>query len=381
MRRLISTVTLALAAGVALVGCGTVHAGQSSQTGRAGLGAAQAMTGAPPLDAALVTDRFGWVLTPDRLLVTEDGGVSFREVRLPLAPGSSRAVQFRDRNHGTAVSGELGAITVARTSDGGRTWTTKRIRETATASPVEFGRMQVAFGDSSDGMIMARWVTSSAFSEGTVFTTTNAGRSWQARRAPAGGQVAVEPGGRSWLAGGVVGDRLYRSDDLGGHWSRARLDLADAVDSATVSVPVGGALPVTVVNGGKTQVALLRSADGGRSWQETGRTAVRGLTSAGVAVPVAATTTGALVIDTAGGHAYRATGPAVADGGADLRPSGLPEGVYQARFATGLAGWALSTRGQCTNGKQNCALVHTLLGTTDGGVSWRPLLRWDEPLN
>jgi hypothetical protein len=376
MRRLVSTVALSLAAGVALVGCGTVQAGQ---TGQAGPGAARAMTGAPPLDAALVTDRFGWVLTADRLLVTEDGGASFADVHLPLVPGWSRAVQFRDRQHGVAVSGESGAITVARTFDGGRTWTTRRVRDTAVPSPVEFGRMQVAFGDSAHGMIMAEWVTSSAFSEGTVFTTANAGRSWQARRAPAGGQIAVEPSGRSWLAGGVVADRLYRSDDLGRHWSQARVDLAGPVDSATVSVPVGGALPVTVVKGGKTQVALLRSADGGRSWQETGRTAVRGITSAGVTVPVVATASGALVIDTAGGHAYRAPTPGLAGG--DLRPSGLPEGVYQARFASGLAGWALSTRGQCANGKQDCALVHTLDGTSDGGASWQRLLRWEEPLN
>ena len=376
MRRLISTIALSVAAGVALVGCGTVHAGQ---TGQAGSGAARVMTGTPPLDAALVTDRFGWVLTPDRLLVTDDGGASFRDVRLPLPPGASRAVQFRDRKHGVAVSGELGAITVARTSNGGRTWSTKRIRDTAVASPVEFGRMQVAIGDSAHTMIMAGWVTSSAFSEGTVFTTANAGRSWQAHRAPAGGQIAVEPNGRAWLAGGVVGDRLYRSDDLGRHWSRARVDLAGAVDSATVSVPVAGALPVTVIAGGRTQVALLRSADGGGSWRETGRTAVRGVTAAGVAVPVAATPTGALVIDTAGGHAYRAAAPGLA--GADLRPSGLLEGVYQARFASGPAGWALSTRGQCASGKQGCVLVHTLLGTTDGGAGWRPLLRWEESLN
>ena len=52
-------------------------------------------------------------------------------------------------------------------------------------------------------------------------------------------------------------------------------------------------------------------------------------------VPVAATASGALVIDTAGGHAYRASAPGSA--GTDLQPSGLPEGVYQARFASGLS--------------------------------------------
>lgn len=373
MRRLLSTVALALAAGLALVGCGTVQAGQAGAGDTAPL-----QVGAPPLDAALVTDTFGWVLTADRLLLTEDGGASFTDVDLPLAPGWARAVQFRDRLHGFAVSGELGAVTVARTGDGGRTWTTSRLPDTAVASPVDFGRMQVAFGDSTHGMIMAEWVTSSAFSEGTVFTTANAGRSWHARRAPAGGQIAVEPGGRSWLAGGVVGDRLYRSDDLGRTWSRARLDLAGAIDSATVSTPVGGLLPVTVVSGGETQVALLRSTDGGSSWQETGRTPVRGITSAGVQVPVAATGAGPLVIDTAGGHAYRAVGADAA--AADVQPSGLTEGVHQARFANGRAGWALSTRGYCADGKQDCALIHTLLGTADGGLSWRQLLRWEEPV-
>ncbi len=378
-RRFVSTVLVSAAAVAVLAACGTVQAGQNP-AGAAPKGPAR--IGQAPVDAALVTPTFGWVLTADELLLTRDGGAAFTPTAVPVPASWSRAAHFRDPNNGVVVVGGYGAISIATTSDGGQTWRTKRVADNTLPSPVDFGRVQVTFGDRLHGMVMAQWVTGSSFSEATMFVTANGGKTWTARRAPAAGEIVVEAGGRSWLAGGVLRDRLYRSDDQGRRWTKTTLRLAGPAGSMAVSPPRGGVVSVTVLHGGKTQVALLSSRDKGRSWQETGRTTVRGVIGRGVRVPVATTSTGAVVIDTAGGHTYRAgTSPAGIGAAADVAAAGLPEGVYQAGFADSRSGWALSTRGLCADGKQDCALIHTLLGSSDGGASWQTLSWWREALN
>jgi hypothetical protein len=326
------------------------------------------MTGAAPLDAALVTPDFGWVLTPDQLLVTHDGGTSFTPVSVPVPAGTVRAVQFRDDQNGVAAAASGTGVTVARTSDGGRTWRSQAIRDTA-ASPAGYSGVAVSFGDAANGAILARTATSPAFSVGTLFATTDGGVSWAARRAPEAGQVTVDPGGRTWLAG----DALDVTTDQGRSWTRARLQLAVTGGAVTVSTPVGGKLPVTVVAGGQTEVEVLTTADGGRTWGQASRVRVRARTGPGARVPVAGTASGLVVFDTVAGHAYRA------GSGVEIGPSGLPDGVDAVSFASGgQTGWALAVYGTCAHGKQACVLHHDLVGSTDGGLTWQTLAVWTQ---
>jgi photosystem II stability/assembly factor-like uncharacterized protein len=178
------------------------------------------------------------------------------------------------------------------------------------------------------------------------------------------------------------------SSDEGRHWARARLDLADTGQTETVAPPVGGTVPVTVVTkSDQTQVALLTTTDKGRTWRESNRVTVRGRTGPGVRVPVAVAGTGPLVVDTAGGHAYRVSthhaGATTTDAAAaDIRPTGLPEGVDTVTFAAdGRTGWALATYGRCQNGKSDCSLYRPLMATTDGGATWHQLRMWQQKLN
>ncbi|MBO2446145.1 hypothetical protein J4573_03520 [Actinomadura barringtoniae] len=378
MRKLIP---LSLAV-LALAGCGT---GQGMWAGAP----ASETGGTPPVDAALVTPSFGWVLTADRLLVTSDGGRTFTDTRAPLPTSTVRAAHFTDALHGFATASSGSTLTTARTSDGGRTWTR------GTMNGPEYASLSAAAGDARHGAVLAQ--TSRILPSATLLATSDGGASWSASAAPAG-ELSMESNGRIWVAGdggsggsggdgkdgGSGGSGLSSSTDQGRHWTTTTVKVDGSFDSKAVAPPTGGVLPVTLVTkSDQTQVALLTSTDKGRSWTETNRVSVHGRTGPGVRVPVAAAGGGPLVVDTAGGHAYRVPAHrAAAMATPDLRPSGLPEGAGSVTFAPdGRTGWALAAYGRCAKGKTGCSLYHPLSMTTDGGVTWRQVRLWQERLN
>jgi len=349
---------------LALAGCGT------GQGPRVGAPASEA-GGMPPVDAALVTPSFGWVLTADRLLVTSDGGRTFTDTKAPLPATTVRAAHFTDARHGFVTASAGYALTTARTSDGGRTWTT------GTVNGPEYGSLSAAASDAEHGAVLAQ--TSRMLPSATLLATSDGGASWSPSPAPAG-ELGMETGGRIWVAG----DGLSSSTDQGHHWTKTKVGIDGSFDTKAVAPPTGGVLPVTLVTRtDQTQVALLTSTDKGRSWTETNRVSVHGKTGPGVRVPVATAGGGPLVVDTAGGHAYRVPAHrASAMATPDLRPAGLPEGAGSVTFAPdGRTGWALAAYGRCAKGKTGCSLYHPLSMTTDGGVTWRQVRLWRERLN
>ncbi|GIJ46287.1 hypothetical protein Val02_31730 [Virgisporangium aliadipatigenens] len=348
MRRILAATVLCLA----LTACGG--------TEDAGL----RRTGAPPLDAARVTETFGWVLTADALLTTGDGGATFETTTVPLPETPVRAALFTDAEHGTVAAAEDTAIYVARTTDGGKSWQTRELRDEK-ASPAGYSSLRMASaGDRT--VILARVATSQAFRVGTLWTTAGPD-DWTALPAPESGRVSVEPDGRIWVAGTA----LHASTDGGRTWLGSDLKV-DNAKSVAVSPPVDGTLPVTVTDGTRSEVQLLTTADDGRTWDTPTRIPLNARTGPGVTVPVARTDTGPMVFDTAGGHAYR--------GAADVWPRGLPEGVRAATFAGGgRHGWALTARGSCKADKRDCVVTHDLVRTGDAGASWSPIAVWTQP--
>jgi photosystem II stability/assembly factor-like uncharacterized protein len=351
------------AAALGLAGCATAEPPGAT----AGAGA---MTGAAPLDAAIVTPAFGWVLTADQLLVSRDGGATLSPVDVPVPAGGPRAAFFADERTGVVAAATAETITVARTTNGGRSWQTAAVAAPS-VSAAGYADLAVSFGDASHGAILARAATSQAFSLGTVLATTDGGASWAVHAAPEAGRLHVDPGGRIWLASAV----LQSSTDLGQTWTRSELSLAPAAPGAATAVgpPVAGTVPVTVTTGERTEVQLLTSTDGGHTWGQAVRLPARGRTGPGVRLAVAATASGPVVFDTASGHAYRRDGT-------DLRPAGLSEGVHTVTFsADGRYGWALAGHGSCAAGKQGCTYRDDLLTTTDGGTTWTTAASWTHP--
>jgi len=327
------------------------------------------MTGAAPLDAALVTPTFGWVLTPDQLFTSHDGGHTFSAVDVPIPAGTARAAHFATPETGIVTASSGQSLTMARTTDGGRTWRTTAVSGAAPAR-AGYSSLNISFGDDAYGAVLARAATSQAFSLATIFITTDGGTSWSAHPAPEAGVVRVEPGGRIWLAGAT----LNSSTDHGRHWSPSALALAGPVTAATVSPPTATTLPVTVLVGDRTEVQLLTTTGGGHSWGDPTRLPVHGRTGPGVRLAVTDTPSGPVVYDTVAGHAYRQTGT-------DLRPSGLTDGVQSVTFTSdNRTGWALAGHGTCGANKRNCSYHHNLLVTTDGGATWRTAATWNHQI-
>lgn len=346
---------------LALSGCGTPQ--QPGDT--PAVPTVSDMTGAAPIDAALVTETFGWVLTPDRLFISHDGGVTLMPVDVPVPAGEGRAAHFIDASTGTVTATDGESIKVATTRNGGRTWRTTTIRGPA-ISPAGYSSLTISFGDQAHGAIAARAATSQAFSLATIFTTTDGGANWTPHSMPEAGVVRVEPGGRIWLAGTT----LNSTTDQAEHWTRSELALAGPVTAATVTPPLAGTVPVTVLTGERTEVQLLTTTDDGRTWGRPARLPIHGRAGPGARLAVAGTPAGPVVYDNTAGHAYRRDGT-------DLHPSGLADGVQAVTFAAdGQHGWALASSGTCAVAKQDCRYTHTLSTTTDGGATWRTAATW-----
>ena len=234
---------------------------------------------APVLDAARLTPRRGWVLTPRSLLLTSDGGRSFRPVAPPVPAGSQRAAFFLDPRHGWVASCQGGLITVARTADGGRTWRVARLPAGGPRmAPV--GSLRLSFGSQATGGLLVQRVSSSNFSLATLYVSTDGGASWHPRKAPGAGPFTVRADGTITLDGGPGPGTPYRSSDLGTHWARAprpahglRRPTAPAGSSRVsyASRAAGWALAVTHWCSAKrgpctTTWSLLATGNGGRSW-------------------------------------------------------------------------------------------------------------------
>lgn len=353
-----SIATIAAASLVGLAGCGV---GQQTDISPAAM---TIMTGSAPLDAARVTPTFGWVLTPDQLHITRDGGRTLSTADVPIPAGTSRAAYFATAETGLVAAWTGHTLQVARTEDGAQSWRTTTVRA-ETPTPAGYSSLNMSFGDASHGAILARTATSQAFSLATIFVTTNGGANWSAYAAPEAGAVRVEPGGRIWVAGIT----LNRSDDHGKTWTPSTLTLAGPVTAATITPPLAAILPVTVLVEDRTEVQLLTTNDGGLSWDRPTRIAVRGKTGPRVRLAVTDTASGLVVYDTVAGHAYGRTG-------AELRPSGLTDGVQTVTFTENRTGWALAGHGTCRVDKRDCAYHHDLLATNDGGTTWHTVAAW-----
>nr|BFE69006.1 hypothetical protein GCM10020092_023070 [Actinoplanes digitatis] len=192
-----------------------------------GQGCVGAALQSAPRDAALVTPRFGWLLTGDELLLSHDGGDTFAPAKLHLPGGGAQAALFRDERRGWVASAGPGGITVARTSTGAATWSTTTI---PTNSGI--GALRLAFRDANHGALLAQIATSKAFSRAELFTTADGGATWTARTAPVVGDIAVDPDGRLRLTGGVGHDEVYTSTDDGRGWRRGASTRAFATTGA-----------------------------------------------------------------------------------------------------------------------------------------------------
>jgi photosystem II stability/assembly factor-like uncharacterized protein len=237
----------------------------------------------------------GWALSEHAVLRTTDGGLQWKNVTPPntLLTRESIAEFLTASLAWVATPRTNGTTTqVLRTTNGGQTWQQSTVQATFLK--------QITFIDSQHGWILSGWGATGGPAEAvSVFRTSDGGKTWSnvANALPAstdtpppghlpfGGQKSgihflnVSTG---WITGTVVVNNLawlYVSHDRGSTWSQQSLSLPTGIPSAQLSLisptffsATDGILPVIFsdnISGRGIATDIYVTHDGGTTWKST----------------------------------------------------------------------------------------------------------------
>lgn len=345
----------------------------------------------------LIAPGVGWSFTNHGLLWTEDGGKDWKDItpRSSLGPVAQiKDVFFLDTRHGWVLFSKWdepeALFDLARTDNKGATWSILRVH-------VDLGNLaadgQIAFADPIHGWMVLDSATSSAVHAGSLFLTSDGGRTWRNSPDDPGGQGPILPvtPKEGWLVGNGQDDDLHVTWDGVKNWQTVSLPAPKEIYPAiypTADVPVfedekHGFVAVTYSgsNGVKSAAVLFATVNGGHSWA-----ADRVLTnleegSQGERLPSAVADS---IWITARVSAYQPELTTLS-AGSRLRASiarwsnsaGYSE-VYQLSFLTPKQGWIIQD-----SGHEGAVLMRVgdgnLLSTTDGGATWTDITPGPKP--
>lgn len=211
------------------------------------------------LDAARAGDRLVAVGERGHILLSDDGGQSWRQVAVP-ADSTLTAVDFADARNGWAVGHDS---VILATTDGGESWTLQH------ANPEwEQPLMDVLFTDPQTGIAVGAY--------GLYMETRDGGRTWADRRVLESEDgmdfhynAVLAPGPDLRLIAGEAGALLV-STDRGANWTQ-------------LPSPYDGSFFDAIALDERTWLAfglqghISRTEDGGQSWTEIASHTTAGL--------------------------------------------------------------------------------------------------------
>lgn len=333
--------------------------------------------------AGLLDPQHGWAIAGGHLMLTADGGMTWRDVTPPgFAGGNGNplGVAFRDALHGWVALNEpftqpsdpsYGRIDIWRTDDGGQSWSMSQLpRAVINRYGEVMGRVEFDFLDDTHGFALIAGGSASEPGNSDLYWTADGGRTWSSDR-PTGtgrtgitGLLAFANASDGLIAGDGPGSGAFVTHDGGGTWRRVALPAPAGFEGAQLffGQPAffdrgQGVLPVLYQTGtGATAIRVFSTSDAGATWS----------------VATTLSDNGAMaIIDQRRWVIVPFTSPQVLhtdDGGASWSRTANgsqvslvnPEAVW---FVDDNTGWALT-------GDYGSA---TLVATTDGGVTWRTL--------
>ncbi len=339
----------------------------------------QAQEQASPTQFELLTANSGWILLGSQLFWTGDAGQTWEEIgpSIPLE-ASVQDVHFTDESTGwslwtTTDPGGGASVTLSQTADLGRTWTSRSLplfEPGEVASYVE--KAEMGWLDPQTGWISVKQMSSSNFSLGVLFTTSDGGESWSRFDLPVADDVYFSDPQTGWAVGGPAGDQVFHTWDGGLTWSGTRpLDIPEGAQ-ATAYEPFaagGHGLFVATALGGENHLQVY-SSDSTYEWSlfeqvrldaPTGRIAVSILDPANFV----ATIPGSASI------------VRMMDGEVDTlkNDDGLSASIVELDMVSLDIGWARSVDSSCANVplEEPCFSSTRVLQTTDGGITWQAL--------
>ncbi len=341
---------------------------------------APALQAAPPeiLDAQLLDANQGWALRAEQLLWTADGGATWKDLTPPAAGGSALlSADFLDAGHGWLAiqSSSDGGLSVLATTDGGASWQSAPLPLSADL----VGRVSLDFIDAQNGWAAVQFPSSSIFSQGTLFRTSDGGQTWTQLSLPIGDPVRFVDAQHGWVAGGAGGNELYATQDGGSTWHLLSVVSSDEDVPGQVyyglpefSSPSEGLLPVTISDPAQPHLELYATHDGGQTWGLASITPLNPQDLPGGALPLDVSASGNGLAALPDGASIR-----IAAAGATLSAqasSPVPAGVTQMELAASGSGWVVTWNGVCTGDKLapdfSCTQRSQLFKTTDGGQTW-----------
>ncbi len=296
------------------------------------------------------SERVAWVSGHGGVVLrTTDGGATWDRLVVPHA----ESLQFRDLHARDAevawllAAGPGERSRIYATTDGGHQWALQFLNRDSSAFYDCFAFWDadraVAFSDAVRGGLV-------------VLMTDNGGAQW--RRVADAALPPAQPGEGAFAASGAcvisVGDRhawigtgaastarVLRTTDGGGTWTAVPVPIPGGPAAGIAALAFrdtlrGVALGGNIADpGDSTSITVARTADGGRTWQAAGRTALRGATYGAAFAP--------------GTPLLLAVGP----GGLDWSPDGggtwttLDTAPYwSVGFASRHRGWAVGPAGR-----------------------------------
>jgi len=316
----------------------------------------------------LLAPEQGWILQDGKLLWKNPGDSLWTDLTPPDV--TIAAAFFLDPNAGWVLSpapdGDGATLSLFTTPDQGQTW--QSAGTLPATYPDGMGRTDLRFVDEQTGWATVQRPSSSNFSLGALFRTTDGGQTWEELPFPIGGAIEFVDAQTGWIAGGANGDELYVTHDGGENWAELELVPGPAWYSPPTFVNGKGLMPVTLPD---ARVAFFTSSDHGQTWQPAAEVSVPSTFSPSTPFPtsivdantwiIANPATGALLLTQDAGQTVT-----------ELEVS-LP-GVLEIEFVSPGFGWARTFSTSCTGEKGapdfQCTSQTALERSNNGGDYW-----------
>ncbi len=338
--------------------------------------------------AALIDPDHGWAVGDGRLLLTSDGGATWRDVNppAPVEPGQVAhllAVQFIDVAHGWVAFAEpfklgtdpgFGRIDVWRTTNGGQTWAKSELPPAKINNDGDtIGPFSFDFLDADHGFALISGNFAHSLGDGDLYTTADGGRTWSADRPTGPGGSGVEGSSLTFattedgvIVGSPEGSGVSVTHNAGTTWQSAVLaapaGMSGAVRSFGRAVFLDahvGLLAVQFEGDTSSVTRIYRTTDAGATW--TFLSHIPGTDTLHVSILGSQTwiaTDGSDVVHTTNG------GTGWTHVTAQAPVADFKDGLQDAPFVDLEHGWAQWTDPQGDS---------HILATSDGGGTWRAL--------
>ncbi len=329
------------------------------------------------LNIEMLDEVFGWGVTEENIVRTNDGGVTWYDVTPAKLADAGYLVypDFFDANHAWIQFPDMNKYPnggkLYRTSDGGNTW------ESFTTP---FSGGAIHFIDEQNGWVLADLGVGAGSMAVSVFKTGDGGATWQrvytndpnlegaADTLPLGGikNIILPLDLETAWVGGVVyasGETyLYRSDDGGKTWFNINLVLPEGSKDSELSVygirftsTTDGLLAIRVA-AETPQIIVYATHDGGTTWSQLPITFDGyGLLETPSASEMIFYTAGQFYVTKDAGMTIEQVTP-------DMK---FGDTVIDMSFVNSQTGWLVTS---------DSTSDLSLYKTTDGGVTWFPII-------